>query len=134
MAVNPKVLLPIIRRVRPNVLASQLIGVQPMTGPVGQMHTLRTRYDYHNNRDIFKMNKKHYQHFIKAYNRRTKQKMSYLTDLGYTCVKVSPVMSVAKEAKAYCKRYVKDGAWISNGNHFIFAYDKDVTMFTLKFA
>jgi hypothetical protein len=135
MAVTPKVLLPLIRRVRPSVTASQLIGVQPMTGPIGQMQALRTRYDYYNNRDIFKMQKKHYQHFIKAYNRRTQQKISYLTDLGYTCVKVNfDLSNGAGVAKAYCKRHVKDGAWLSNGNHFVFAYDRDVTMFALKFS
>jgi hypothetical protein len=132
---DPKVLLPLIRQVMPNVIASQLIGVQPMSGPIGQIHTLRTRYDYLNNRDIFTMQKKHYQHFTKAYNRRTKQKMSYLTGLGYTCVKVNmDLPRGAIEAKAYCKKYVKDGAWISNGNHFVFAYDKDVTLFALKFT
>jgi hypothetical protein len=81
------------------------------------------------------MQKKHYQHFIKVYNRRTKQKMSHLSDLGYTCIRVNPAMKcAARQAKAYCKKYIKDGAWISNGDHFIFAYDKDVTLFTLKFA
>jgi|TARA_R110000851_G_scaffold324277_1_gene491486 hypothetical protein len=92
-------------------------------------------YGYDHYYRKFEMKKKHYQHFIKAYNRRTKQKKSYLTDLGYTCVRVNLEMSCgAKEAKLHCEKYVKDGAWISNGNHFIFAYDKDVTMFTLKFA
>ena len=28
----------------PMMIANQNIGVQPMTGPVGQIHTLRTRY------------------------------------------------------------------------------------------
>ena len=39
-----KVMLPLIRRVMPSVIANELVGVQPMTGPVGQIHTLRTRY------------------------------------------------------------------------------------------
>jgi hypothetical protein len=39
-----KVILPIIRRVMPTVIANELVGVQPMTGPVGQIHTLRVRY------------------------------------------------------------------------------------------
>jgi hypothetical protein len=39
-----KVILPIIRRVMPTVIANEIIGVQPMTGPVGQIHTLRVRY------------------------------------------------------------------------------------------
>jgi hypothetical protein len=44
MATLNKVILPIIRRVMPTVIANEIIGVQPMTGPVGQIHTLRVRY------------------------------------------------------------------------------------------
>jgi len=38
------VILPVIRRVMPTVIANEIVGVQPMTGPVGQIHTLRVRY------------------------------------------------------------------------------------------
>ncbi len=39
-----RVILPVIRRVMPTVIANELIGVQPMSGPVSQIHTLRVRY------------------------------------------------------------------------------------------
>lgn len=39
-----KVILPVLRRVMPTVIANEIIGVQPMTGPVAQIHTLRVRY------------------------------------------------------------------------------------------
>jgi hypothetical protein len=39
-----RVILPVIRRVMPTVIANELVGVQPMSGPVGQIHTLRVRY------------------------------------------------------------------------------------------
>lgn len=39
-----RVILPIIRRVMPTVIANEIIGVQPMAGPVSQIHTLRVRY------------------------------------------------------------------------------------------
>ena len=39
-----RVILPIIRRVMPTVIANEIVGVQPMTGPVAQIHTLRVRY------------------------------------------------------------------------------------------
>jgi len=39
-----RVILPVIRRVMPTVIANELVGVQPMTGPVGHIHTLRVRY------------------------------------------------------------------------------------------
>jgi hypothetical protein len=39
-----RVILPVIRRVMPTVIANELVGVQPMSGPVSQIHTLRVRY------------------------------------------------------------------------------------------
>lgn len=39
-----KVILPVIRRVMPTVIANEIIAVQPMTGPYAQIHTLRVSY------------------------------------------------------------------------------------------
>jgi len=39
-----RVILPVIRRVMPTVIANELVGVQPMTSNVVQIHTLRVRY------------------------------------------------------------------------------------------
>ena len=44
-----RVILPVIRRVMPTVIANEIVGVQPMQGPVGQIHTLRVRYAETNN-------------------------------------------------------------------------------------
>jgi len=44
-----RVILPVIRRVMPTVIANEIVGVQPMTGPVAQIHTLRVRYADSNN-------------------------------------------------------------------------------------
>jgi len=39
-----RVILPVIRRVMPTVIANEIVGVQPMQSAVGQIHTLRVRY------------------------------------------------------------------------------------------
>ena len=44
LARSRSVLLPMIRKVIPTMIANQIIGVQPMTGSVGQIHTMRTSY------------------------------------------------------------------------------------------
>jgi hypothetical protein len=44
MSTLNRVILPVIRRVMPTVIANEIVGVQPMTGPVAQIHTLRVRY------------------------------------------------------------------------------------------
>jgi hypothetical protein len=40
-----KTLLPMIRRIIPGTIAGELVGVQPMSGPVGLIYTLRYRYE-----------------------------------------------------------------------------------------
>lgn len=39
-----KIILPILRRVLPNVIANEIVGVQPMQGPVAQIATMRYVY------------------------------------------------------------------------------------------
>jgi len=39
-----KVILPVLRRVMPNIIANEIIGVQPLQGPVAQINTLRFQY------------------------------------------------------------------------------------------
>ncbi len=39
-----KILIPMIRRVIPGTIATELVGVQPMAGPVGLVYSLRYRY------------------------------------------------------------------------------------------
>jgi hypothetical protein len=39
-----KILLPMVRRVIPGTIASELVGVQPMQGPVGLVYSMRYKY------------------------------------------------------------------------------------------
>lgn len=39
-----KIVLPLIRKVMPSVIANEIIGVQPMTGPTAQIMTMKVRY------------------------------------------------------------------------------------------
>jgi len=41
----PKVLIPMIRRTFPELIANEVVGVQPMSGPVGLAFALRYRYE-----------------------------------------------------------------------------------------
>lgn len=40
----PKILIPMVRRVFPELITSAIVGVQPMSGPVGAAFALRYRY------------------------------------------------------------------------------------------
>ena len=39
-----RALIPLLRRVMPSIIANDIIGVSPMTGPVGQIFAMRSRY------------------------------------------------------------------------------------------
>ena len=39
-----KILIPMIRRIIPGTIATEIVGVQPMQGPVGLVYTMRHRY------------------------------------------------------------------------------------------
>lgn len=39
-----RVIIPVLRRVMPRIIAQDIIGVSPMTGPVAQIQALRVRY------------------------------------------------------------------------------------------
>ena len=65
-----KVLLPLIRNVMPSFMAQQIIGVQPMTGPVGQIFKLRKNFA---TIPRIKMTVYHYQVFLRLNNRKKSQ-------------------------------------------------------------
>lgn len=44
VAIINKVMMPLIKRVMPTVMAHELVGVQPLTGPAGLITTMRVRY------------------------------------------------------------------------------------------
>ena len=44
LKLSRSIILPIMKKVVPGLIANEIISVQPMTGPVGQIFTMRTRY------------------------------------------------------------------------------------------
>lgn len=44
VAIINKVMMPLIKRIMPTVMAHELVGVQPLSGPAGTITTMRIRY------------------------------------------------------------------------------------------
>ena len=122
---NP-VILPLIRRVMPNIIAHDLIGVQSMTGPVGQIFSSKWTLDH------VKMQKENFGHFVRVYNRKKYHKIGDIADLGYTMLKVDTINAV--KAKYWCKENLKPGAFICVNTRFCFAYDRDATLFAMRWS
>lgn len=79
---SSNVLIPIIRRCVPNIIINQLLGVQPMTGPVGQVLAMRYRYSYGKYSRVFITNGQ-YNKFVRLYNRKRHQLVKDIENAGY---------------------------------------------------
>ena len=79
------------------------------------------------------MEKYHYQHFVRLYNRRKQQTFKILDSAGYQRVTVKRSVDY-RDAKAWCKQNLKHGAWVNNLYRFYFAYDDDAVLFKLMFS
>jgi hypothetical protein len=120
------VLLPIIRRTLPNIIANDIIGVSPMTGPTAGIFGLRNGWY---GRVVFTKN--HFRHFLRVYNRRTHHHPDYLHSLGYPHYKVSRRVFDFMDARDWCKDTLVPGSWVSSSNNFWFANHADYVMFKL---
>ena len=109
------VLLPLIRRVMPNIIANDLIGA--------------TYGDWHGS---LVMHKHHFQHFLRVYNRRKSHSGLYLSGLGYQ--KVNVEFSKVLYARNWCKDTLKHGSYLISINDFWFAYDRDATLFMMRWS
>jgi len=49
----PSVVIPMIRRIYPQLIAHKLVGVQPMQGPIGMAFAFRAKYGRHGRQDGF---------------------------------------------------------------------------------
>jgi hypothetical protein len=110
----------------PNIIAHDLIGVQPMTGPVGSIFNSRWTLD-----DLI-MQKEHFGHFLRVYNRKKYHRIGDLADLGYTMLKVGALNAIP--AKNWCKENLKPGSFVCVNTRFCFAYPKDATLFALRWG
>lgn len=79
------------------------------------------------------MEKYHYQHFVRIYNRRKKQKSQSLTDAGYAVVTLRPDHGYL-HAKRWCEQNLRRGSWVNLMNRFWFAYEQDAVHFRLIHA
>lgn len=124
------VLLPMIRRVMPNIIAQSIIGVQPMTGPAGSIFSMRP-YGWPG-RVLF--TKDHYRHFLRVYNRRKYHHPDYITGLGYSKMRLSRRDHLANNAEVWCRDNLKTGSYVYDRGDFWFAYERDYTLFVLKWS
>lgn len=101
---NPKILIPMIQKVMPTVIASQIAGVQPMTNSAGS---------------IFKRNIMVGGH---TFNQRY-----------WPYVKMVSWDSIWR-AERFCYDNFKSRNWRNQGQHFAFKRHEDAALFMLRWS
>ena len=121
------VILPMIRRVMPGIIANEILGVQPMSGPTAGIFNLSNGW---RGRVVF--TKEHFNHFLRVYNRRKHHHPDYLTNLGYTKIRLGFYLTL--DANKWCRETFRHGTYVRSSVDFWFAYDEDATFFRLRWA
>lgn len=125
-----KVILPIIRRAMPNIIATSIVGVSPMTGPVNQVFKMKIKYG-----DLDKMRitlkKEHFKMFLRLYNRRKFTTHNDILAANYPWVKLTDVITVFNTVEWCNSSFGECGYIFDNVNRFYFENKEDCAMFTL---
>jgi hypothetical protein len=128
-----QVLISQIRRIMPSIIAQDLIGVQPMTGPTVDIFSTKynIKQDF-NWAGRVVLHKEHFNHFLRVYNRRKHHHPDYLTNLGYKKIRLAYSKTIA--ADQWCRTTFKRGTYVRSSADFWFAYERDAMLFTLRWS
>ena len=123
-----KVILPLIRKTMPNLIAQSIVGVSPMIGPVFQNYTMKFKYD------TFRINLKqgHFKVFLRLYNRRKFTTHKDILAANYHWVDLKEY-SKSIPAKHWCIDNFGEYSFIFDSmySRFYFENKEDCAMFTL---
>ena len=122
------VLLPLIRRVMPTIIANGIIGVSPITGPGVGLFDMRDAWRFST---LVEMTRVHYRHFLRVYNRRTQHRPEYITGLGYQKIRITRRADLHLEADQWCRDNLKAGSYVRKFGEFWFAYNDDAVLFKM---
>jgi hypothetical protein len=130
-----QVVTTILHRAVPTVVANDIIGVQPMTAPTGQIFSIRygskskRKYD---NRLKIPLQPGHFKKFLRLYDRRKFTLHADIVAANYPWVYVNDYKK-AGEAKLWCIHNLGECGYIFDMrfSRFYFENREDCAMFTL---
>lgn len=131
---NP-VIIPILRRVMPNLIAQDIIGVSPMTGPAASVFKLRAKYRYRSLR--YPVEPDVYRHFLRINNRRRTQNDEDLRAAGYASVTLPiGVDYFPTRIDAWCDANLGRHTWLRLGQPrtWWFSRDHDAVLFRMVWS
>ena len=129
MNINP-LLLSIIRKTMPNLIANQIVGVQPMTSNsgLGAFYAPYVPQGFKPHR--LRFTKANYRHFLRLNDRKTSQTIRDLEQAGYRYqICDRPI----KEIAGWIKETFGDRTVIFHATIY-FAYEEDLTLYLLRWS
>lgn len=124
------VLIGLVRRVMPNIIASQIVGVSPMTAPTADIFSMRTVFGQGAR---IGMTKEHYKTFLRINDRPKTQPLRAFIESGYPHVILSNI-SDTMEAIRWCREQFGEHGYQRIHTTFIFKDGADATLFKLRWA
>lgn len=128
MTTVDSVLIGLVRKVMPNLIANDIIGVQPMMGSSAEIFGMRSRYE----QEIrIRMTKEHYKTFLRVNDRPKTQPLRAFTNAGYPHVDLPDVSDTIK-AIGWCREQFGEHGYQRFHTTFIFKDEDDAMLFRIS--
>lgn len=133
MSVVDPVIVSVIRRAWPQIIAQSIIGVQPMTRSTGQIFNMKPRYFGFKFRMI---DKRYFKNFLRLNDKRMAFSVEAIKKASYPIVELSSTQVVNfADMHQWCNENIGEFTHINNGyNLFVFSDVEYATAFKLAWA
>lgn len=138
-----QVLIPLLRRVMPSLIAADIIGVQPMVGPAAGVFSMRARYRWDRMTPRrYPVAREVYRHFLRVNDRRRTQNGDDLAAAGYASVTLpwwqDPRDGLVDDGTIdqWCDQQLGRHAWLRfpRDRTWWFSLDDDAVLFRMVWA
>lgn len=129
MTIDP-VLISLVRKAVPNIIANDILGVQSMIGSAGgifKLRKLRKKYSFEIRN---KMNKALYKTFIRVNDRPRTQPLRAFKAAGYPVVDATYANTI--KALQWCREQFGEDGYQRFGNEFVFKDENDAMAFRMR--
>lgn len=125
MSAFDPILIPMIRRLMPNIIANSIIGVQPMTGPTANIFNLRFAREHR-----VLVSKEHYKIFLRVNDRPKTQPLRAFRSAGYPTVDLNIIDTIP--AMQWCREQFGEHGFLRFNTMFVFKDEDDAMAFRMR--
>lgn len=122
------VLIGIVRKYMANVIAHDIAGVQPMTGPSADVFKMRARYS-----GSGRLSNNHYRYFLRLYNRRKYHDFDSFNKAGYPFI-VTTAPYISNEWLKWMRENIGQYRYFRFGDTIFFEDQKLIVLYQLRWG